>query len=68
LPASKEQKFKFGTFSTKYNYDEKTNAITSVAYLELKDNVIPAENFTEARKFFSDVIKEFTEKIVVKRK
>ena len=68
LPVSKDQKFKFGTFSTKYSYDEKANAITSIAYLKLNENVIPPENFTEARKFFSDVIKEFTEKIVVKRK
>ena len=68
LPVSKDQKFKFGSFTTKYSYDEKANTITSVAFLELNQNVIPAENFLEARKFFSGVIKEYTEKIVIKRK
>lgn len=68
LPGAKDHKFKYGSFSSKYSYDEKTNTITSIAFLELNQNVIPADNFLEARKFFGSVIKEYTEKIVIKRK
>jgi hypothetical protein len=68
LPKSKDQKFAYGSFSTKYSYDEKANTITSVAFLELNQNVIPADKFAETSKFFSGVIKEYTEKIVIKRK
>jgi transglutaminase-like putative cysteine protease len=68
LPKPKDQKFEYGKFSTKYTYDEKANIITSIAYLELTQNVIPADKFKETRKFFSNVIKEYTEKIVIKTK
>lgn len=68
LPVSKNQNFKYGSFTTKYSYDEKANAITSIAFLELNQNVIPADKYDEARKFFSGVIKEYTEKIVIKKK
>lgn len=68
LPGSKDQKFDYGSFTTKYSYDEKANTITSIAFLELNQNVIPAEKFLETRKFFGGVIKEYTEKIVIKRK
>ncbi len=68
LPNPKDQKFEYGSFKTKYSYDEKANTITSIAFLELTQNVISADKFDEASKFFSDVIKEYTEKIVIKRK
>ena len=68
LPAAFQKKFAYGSFSTKYTYDEKANAITSVAFLELSKNVIPPSEFEDAHKFFSNVIKEYTQKIVVKRK
>jgi hypothetical protein len=68
LPRAKDLKFDYGVFKTSYVYDEKTNAVTSIALLQLSQNVIPAEKFEEARIFFSNVIEEYTEKIVVKRK
>jgi transglutaminase-like putative cysteine protease len=68
LPKPKDQKFEYGSFATKYSYDEKANTITSIAFLELNQNVIPADKFLETRKFFGGVIKEYTEKIVIKRK
>lgn len=68
LPKPKDQKFEYGSFATKYSYDEKANTITSIAFLELNQNVIPAEKFLEIRNFFGGVIKEYTEKIVIKRK
>ncbi len=68
LPSSKDDKFDFGSFKTKYIYDDKENTITSIAFLELSKNIIPADKFEKARSFFSNVIKEYSEKIVVKRK
>ncbi len=68
LPGSKQQNFEYGSFTTKYIYDDKANTVTSIAFLELTKNIIPADKFEQARNFFSNVIKEYTEKIVVKRK
>ncbi len=68
LPSPKDDQFEFGTFKTRYVYDEKANSITSIAFLELTKNVIPADKFAAAHKFFNDVMKEYSEKIVVKQK
>jgi hypothetical protein len=68
LPEARDEKFDYGVFKTKYLYDEKSNQVTSTAFLELTKNVIPADKFDNARKFFSDVIQEYTEKIVIKKK
>lgn len=68
LPKARDTKFEFGIFKTNYLYDEKANTITSIAFLELTRNVIPPEKFIDARKFFGNVIDEFTEKIVIRKK
>ncbi len=68
LPSSKDDKFQYGSFKTKYVYDDKANTITSIAFLELTQNIIPPDQFASTQKFFSNVIKEYSEKIVVKRK
>jgi hypothetical protein len=68
LPKARDLKFEYGLFKTKYMYDEKANTVTSVAFLQLNQNIIPAEKFAEARTFFGNVIEEYTEKIVIKRK
>jgi hypothetical protein len=68
LPKARDTKFEYGSFKTNYLYDEKANTVTSIAFLKLSENVIPAEKFQEARKFFSNVIEEYTEKIVIKEK
>lgn len=68
LPKARDLKFEFGLFQTKYLYDEKANTVISIAFLELSQNFIPPEKFTETSKFFSNVIEEYTEKIVIKKK
>ena len=68
LPQSWNEHFEFGKFSTKYSYDEKTNTVTSIAFIQLSKNVIPAENFEDASKFFNKVMEEYTEKIVIAKK
>ncbi|MGN6600830.1 MAG: DUF3857 domain-containing protein [Ginsengibacter sp.] len=68
LPSAKSAQFDFGSFNTKYHYDEKANTITSIARVELTQNVIPAAKYAETEKFFNGVMKEFSEKIVVTQK
>ena len=67
LPKERNLKFTYGVFKTKYIYDEKENALTSIAILQLFQHIIPAEKFAETRKFFSDVIEEYTEKIIIRK-
>jgi Domain of Unknown Function with PDB structure (DUF3857) len=68
LPKARDKKFEYGSFKTNYTYDEKTNTVTSAALLTLSQNVIPADKYVMTYKFFSNVIDEYTEKIVIKRK
>ncbi len=68
LPKVKDNSFDYGAFKTNYIYNEKANTVTSVARLTLYQNAIPADKFKEMRKFFSDVIEEYTQKIVIKKK
>ena len=42
--------------------------MTTIAMLTLAQNVIPADAFTSMRKFFGNVIDEYTEKIVIRKK
>lgn len=68
LPKARDNKFEYGSFKTNYTYDEKSNSVTSIAALTLSQNVIPADKYLPTLKFFSNVIDEYTEKIVIKRK
>ena len=67
LPASKSFKFEFGSFESKYQYDEKEKTITTYAQLILSQHKIPFEKYQETRKFFGNVLDEFNDKIVVKK-
>ena len=58
LPKGRDIKFEYGLFKTKYLYDEKANAVTSIAFLQLSQNIIPAEKFNETRNFFGNVVSE----------
>ena len=68
LPKARDNKFEYGAFKTNYTYDEKSNSVTSVASLSLSQNMIPADKYSLTVKFFSNVIDEYTEKIVIKQK
>ena len=68
LPKARDIKFDYGVFKTNYIYDEKENTVISTAFLQLSKYIIPAEKYTATTKFFSDVIQEYTEKIIIKRK
>ncbi|MEO6837090.1 MAG: DUF3857 domain-containing protein [Ginsengibacter sp.] len=68
LPKPKNISFAYGFFKTNYVYDEKSNTVTSTAIIQLTQNVIPADKFAETSKFFNNVSKEYSEKIVIKSK
>ena len=68
LPKARDISFAYGVFKTKYLYDEKTNTVTSTAVLQLSQNIIPADKFAEACKFFDNVSNEYSEKIVINSK
>ena len=67
LPKPKELKFEYGTFTSAYRYDEQQKTIVSTARLVLTEYRIPVAMFAAAKKFFNDVLAEYTEKIVIKR-
>ncbi|MEO7767975.1 MAG: hypothetical protein ABIS01_11135, partial [Ferruginibacter sp.] len=66
LPKPKNVHFEFGSFNTTYEFDESKKSILSVARLELKEYKIPAAKFLATKKFFNEVLDEYTEKIVIK--
>lgn len=68
LPKARDNSFEYGSFKTNYTYDEKANTITSVASLRLTQNVIPPDKYLLTHKFFGNVIDEYTEKIIIKKK
>jgi Domain of Unknown Function with PDB structure (DUF3857) len=67
LPKTKEIKFEYGSFKSNYVYDESKKTITTTARLELMEYKIPAAKFLDTKKFFNEVMAEYTEKIVVKK-
>ena len=68
LPKAKDIKYEYGSLKVTYTYNDQANAITSVARLSLTQNIIPPDKFEATRIFFSSVIEEYTQKIVIKKK
>lgn len=67
LPKTKEISFEYGSFKSTYQFDEAKKTIISTARLELKQYKIPAAKFLAAKHFFSEVLSEYAEKIVIKK-
>ncbi|MEP6674890.1 MAG: DUF3857 domain-containing protein [Ferruginibacter sp.] len=67
LPKTKNIKFEYGSFSSSYTFDATAKTITSTAQLILTQHRIPAAKYSVTKKFFDDVLAEYTEKIVVKK-
>jgi hypothetical protein len=65
LPKGKVLSCPHATFVSNYWYDPGRKAVFSYASLTLKDRTIPASDYETFRRFFSDVVKEETEKIVI---
>lgn len=68
LPKPIDVAFKYGTYHATVEYDIASNKVTSIAALTLREQHIPVADFAATKKFFSDVIKDSNQKIVIKKK
>jgi hypothetical protein len=68
LPKPRDISFDYGIFKTNYFYDQTANSITSIAFLQLTHNIIPADKFADVFHFVEKVNDEYNEKMVIKRK
>ncbi|MEO6406600.1 MAG: DUF3857 domain-containing protein [Ferruginibacter sp.] len=67
LPPNKNFSNKFSEFQSSYRYDKAYNKIICLARFELKNYLIPVAGYKETAQFFSDVIAEYAEKIIIKQ-
>jgi len=67
LPAVKDTKCDYATYSTKYWFDEKERAIYCTGKLVLQQNKIPAAKYASVKAFFDDVIMDSNQKLVIKK-
>jgi transglutaminase-like putative cysteine protease len=68
LPKPIQEKFEYGEFTTSYTFDEQAGAITTTLRFVLTTQRIPAAKFLAAKLFINEFIKEYTEKMVIRRK
>ncbi len=68
LPETKELKFEYGSFISKYRYDKNKNQLITTAYLELTQHKIPAKHYTGTKTFFDNVLAEYDTKIIIIKK
>ena len=68
LPQPKNITCDYISYSTNYWFDEKDNAVYSVAKVTLTKNRIPAADYPALKKCFDDIIKDDSQHIVVKKK
>jgi hypothetical protein len=57
----------YATYTSSYWYDAGKKAVFSYAVLSLKERRIPASGFGDLKHFYSEVIKDGTEKIVINK-
>lgn len=67
LPKGIELKCDFASYTSKYWYNDTENSIYSATSLVLKQHKIPASGYAVVKKFFDDVMKDDSEKIVVQK-
>lgn len=67
LPPSTTIKSPLAVYSVSYLFDATTRQLTSYCNLQLEKHIIPANMYQDMVKFFSDVIREQQQKIVIKK-
>ena len=68
LPQPKSIVGQYSKYMTNYWFDEKENAIYSVAKIILTNNRIPAADYPALKKCFDDMMKDDAQHIVIKKK
>lgn len=67
LPKPKALVFKYGGYNSSASFDPVKKEVTIIARLELTRNRIPIAEYSDAKKFFDQVLDDYNEKLVVKR-
>lgn len=67
LPSPKSLTCEYGTYVTKYWFDANKKSIYSTARLELTQLKIPAAKYASVKNFFDEVLKEDSQRIVIKK-
>ena len=67
LPSGRTIQHRYAQYISKYWYDEKTNCIYSTSSINLQQYKIPAVDYPSVKKFFDDVLKDNSERIVLKK-
>jgi hypothetical protein len=67
LPEGRHIQCEYANYSTKYWYNATEKAIYSTAKLVLKQHRIPAAKYAAVKTFFDEVLKEDTQRMVIKK-
>jgi hypothetical protein len=65
LPEARTNECRYASYSTRYWYNEKSNAIYSVVRMVLKEYKIPSSDYKMITKFFDDVLLDNQQRIVI---
>lgn len=67
LPKAANVKFALGNFEADYTYNAEARTVVTHCRLQVNTHIIPAAQYQEAANFFSDVIREQQQKVVIKK-
>jgi hypothetical protein len=67
LPETHTSKCSYATYSCKYWFDEKRNAIYSYAKIILSEYKIPHAEYPAVSKFFDDILQDDLQRIIIKK-
>jgi hypothetical protein len=67
LPAGKKFECESAQYSSSYIYNEAEKAVYSITYLQLKEHKIAPAKYQDVKIFFDKVLKEETQRIVLKK-
>jgi len=67
LPKAASIKCTLGSYEAVYTYDEAKKQVISTCRIVIRKHIIPANLYQETATFFSDVIKEQQQRIVIKK-
>ncbi len=67
LPKPVTLKSSMGSYESNYLYNAETRELTTISHIRIDKHIIPASQYGEMSRFFSDVIKEQQQKIIAKK-
>lgn len=67
LPKPATIKYALGNYTSGYTFDASKKQLITTCSIKIDRNIVPAANYQEALQFFSDVIKEQQQKIIIRK-